>query len=66
MDFAIIVLCTTSSPCLSVCLSVWVQDLSKSCRWMKFGGQFGFVTRTKCLDSGEDPNLDLDMSYLIF
>ena len=49
-------------PCLSVCLFVFKQDISKSCAQIqpKFGGELGYVTRSKCLDFGEDPNPDLD------
>ena len=67
MDFANIVLCTTSSSCLFVglvvCLFVFEQNISKSCGriWTKFGGELGYVTRMKWLDFGEDLNPDLDL-----
>ena len=46
----------------SLCLSVCVQDISKSCGriQMKLGGQVGCVARTNGFDFGEDPNPDLD------
>ena len=58
MDFARIVLCTTSFSCLFVC----EQVISKSCVWiwMKCGGHVGCVTRKNCFNFGEDPNLDPD------
>ena len=45
-------------PFLSLCLSVCVQDISKSSGWiqMKFGGQVGCVTRPNWLDFGEEPD----------
>jgi len=44
--------------CLLVCLSVYVQDISKheAPIWKELGGQFGCVRRTKWLDFGEDPD----------
>ena len=52
------------SVCL--CLFVCVQDISKSCGWIrtKSGGEVGCVTRTKWLDFGEDPNLDPIIFFL--
>ena len=45
---------------LSVCLFVCKQNISKSCGriWTKFGEELGYVTPTKRLDFGEDPDLD--------
>ena len=52
--------------CFAVCLSVCVQDISKSCGWiwMKLGGEVGGVTRTNLFDFGEDPNPDPGMSFI--
>ena len=45
-----------------LCLFVCVQDISKSCGWIrtKLGGKFGCAARTNQLDFGEDTNPDLD------
>ena len=45
-----------------VCLFVCEQNISKCWGriWTKFGGELGYVPRTKLLDFGEDPNPDLD------
>ena len=51
---------------LSVYLFVYLflceQDISKSCERIptKFGGELGYMTRTKKIYFGEDPNRDPD------
>ena len=53
---------------LSVCLSVCVQDIAKSCGRIqtKLGGHVGYVARTNLFNFGEDPNPDLDMRITYF
>ena len=48
------------SVCLSVCLLVYEQDVSKSYEWilMKLGGQAGCVISRNRFDFGEDPDPD--------